>query len=106
MNPSPQMSLQTEAVETSPKVQVQPVSTVHVELHPSPFSISPSSHWPEVGVPTTPSPQLSIKQIDESVELRVCVTAQVWHCVENHVTQVSQLETEQVVSQTTLMVTV
>ena len=47
------------AVDRSPKLQLQPVSTKQVELHPSPFAVFESSQYPDVGLITFPSPQVS-----------------------------------------------
>ena len=58
--PSPQMSVHTVAVELSPKVQVQSVSTAQIELQPSPFTELPSSQYPAVGLITLASPQRSV----------------------------------------------
>ena len=41
--PSPQSSVHELAVVEEPRVQVQPISTEQVLLHPSPSSLSPSS---------------------------------------------------------------
>ena len=59
--PSPQISLQTLALELSPRVHVQPASTAQVELHPSPFAWFESSQYPAVGVITIPSPHASVQ---------------------------------------------
>mmetsp|Transcript_9282 Transcript_9282/g.8939 ORF Transcript_9282/g.8939 Transcript_9282/m.8939 type:complete len:131 (-) Transcript_9282:217-609(-) len=60
--PSPQSSAQTLGVEESPRVQTQPDSTEHAELHPSPFDFPPSSQYPAVGFITAPLPQLSVHE--------------------------------------------
>ena len=44
MMPSPQTITQVSADVGVPPVQEYPVSTVHVELHPSPLWVFPSSH--------------------------------------------------------------
>lgn len=66
--PSPHVSEQELAVEESPKVQVYPVSTAHVELQPSLSLVLPSSQYPSVGLITFPSPQVSEQEagVDES----------------------------------------
>lgn len=56
--PSPQISVQTEAVEESPSVQSHPVSTVQVLEHPSLSLVLPSSHRPNVGTIFLPSPHI------------------------------------------------
>lgn len=66
--PSPQISTQELAVEESPKVQVQLVSTEHVLDQPSLLSRSPSSQYPATGVTTRPSPHKSM-QVSAVVEL-------------------------------------
>ena len=42
--PSPQVSLQTSGAVEDPPDQVNPVSILQVELHPSPSDVLPSSH--------------------------------------------------------------
>ena len=61
--PSPQISVQIEAVEESPRVQVHPVSTAHIELHPFPSVMSPSSQYPAEGLITFPSPHISEQEL-------------------------------------------
>lgn len=70
---SPQISVQTLEVEESPNVQVQPVSTPHVELHPSPFTEFPSSQYPARGFITLASPHISFHTlaVDESPSVQV-----------------------------------
>jgi len=55
-------------VVESPVVQVQPVSTAQLASHPSPAVTPPSSQYPEVGLITFPSPQISEHAL-EVVEL-------------------------------------
>ena len=47
--PSPQVSVQAEEVEESPRVQPHPVSTAQLASHPSPVATPPSSQYPAVG---------------------------------------------------------
>ena len=56
---SPQISEHVSLVVEEPPVQVHPVSTFHVELHPSPFKVFPSSHLFDVVVNRILSPQIS-----------------------------------------------
>ena len=79
--PSPQISEQTLAVVESPSVQVQSVSTVQVEEHPSLLRTLPSSHFPTMGTIVFPSPQISVHTlaVTESprVQLHEASTAQI-----------------------------
>ena len=66
--PSPHVSVQELAVEESPNVQVQPVSTAHDPSHPSPAVVPESSQYPAIGFMTAPSPQISVhtEAVEES----------------------------------------
>jgi len=61
--PSPQMSEQILAVEESPKVHVQSVSTFHVASQPSFGVVLPSSHFPKIGLIVIPSPHISVQEL-------------------------------------------
>ena len=57
--PSPHISKQVSLVVEEPPVQVHPVSTLHVELHPSLFAVFPSSHLVDNVLNRLLSPQIS-----------------------------------------------
>ena len=57
--PSPQISVQTE-LDGGVLLQVNPASTVHVELHPSPLFRLPSSHRLELTTCVIPSPHIGV----------------------------------------------
>lgn len=63
--PSPHISPQLLAVIESPNVQLQLVSTVQVDDHPSPLLVLPSSQIPTVGTITIPSPHISVQGVVE-----------------------------------------
>ena len=66
--PSPQVSVQTLAVDESPGVQFQSDSILQVASQPSPATVFPSSHIPADGKIINPSPQISFQvlAVDES----------------------------------------
>lgn len=55
--------MQTLAVDASPRVHVQPVSTAQDELHPFPEVVPPSSQYPKTGATTLASPQMSVQTL-------------------------------------------
>jgi len=55
--------VQVLAVEELPAVQLHPVSTPQLEFQPSPFTVLLSSQYPEVGLITIPSPQISVQTL-------------------------------------------
>ena len=57
--PSPHISVQLSAVVNEPPEHVQPDSTDHVELQPSPFELFPSSQYVIIEFMRLPSPQVS-----------------------------------------------
>ena len=57
--PSPHISKQVSFDEEEPPVQVHPVSTLHVELHPSSFAVLPSSQYVVKVLNRLLSPQIS-----------------------------------------------
>lgn len=69
--PSAQISVQAEAVDESPKVHVQSVSTEHDDEQPSPSFEFPSSQYPAVGLITAPSPQISVHTLEVLLSPRV-----------------------------------
>ena len=69
--PSPQTSFQRLGVLISPRVQLQPVSTVQLKSHPSPLLEFPSSQYPTVGMATYPSPQISVQRLGVFASPRV-----------------------------------
>ena len=71
--PSPQISVHTAAVEESPRVQDQNVSTAQEASQPSPVVVPPSSQLPEVGFIMIPSPQVSVQTeaVEESPKVQV-----------------------------------
>lgn len=66
--PSPHMSVHTLAVVELPDVHVHKDSTAHTALHPSPPTVLPSSQYPDLIIPTIPSPQVSV-QVEAEVGL-------------------------------------
>ena len=69
---SPQTSLQTLGVEESPAVQLNSVSSLQEESHPSPSITFPSSQYPATTLITIPSPQISdqVLAVDESPKVQ------------------------------------
>ena len=63
---SPQISEHVSLVVEEPPDQVHPVSTLHVELHPSLFAVFPSSQYVLLMLNLMPSPHIS-KQVSFDV---------------------------------------
>ena len=60
--PSPQVSLQTSGAVEDPPDQVNPVSILQVELHPSPSDVFPSSQYVDKVLNRFPLPQFSLHE--------------------------------------------
>jgi hypothetical protein len=58
---SPHTGNQVSAIEVDPPLQVNPVSIVHVLLHPSPFELFPSSQYVAIKLYLFASPQISVQ---------------------------------------------
>jgi hypothetical protein len=63
--PSPQISVHVSAVVGEPPEQLHPDCTIHVELHPSPLIVFPSSHS---SLPTfLESPQIEFQTLPSDI---------------------------------------